>query len=298
MRLFVIFNPAAGRGRAARKINAVTSHLKMRGVTYELATSRGAADLTALAARYDSARFDRLVVCGGDGTLHHVVRGLPLETSVLGIIPSGSGDDLARVLGLPRDPTAACDVILDGMVRQIDVALANNIRYLGVAGLGFDSEVARYANEHAGLLRGSLIYLWAIVRVLPRFKPKRVTLRTGEAAAAHELMFAVVANSPQYGGGIRIAPTAQLGDGLLDMYMVERCSRLTLLETLPSAYRGKHVTSGFVRSARGSRFSFESETPLDVYADGEFITTTPVEFRLAHEKLRVTVPHASITSHA
>jgi diacylglycerol kinase (ATP) len=205
-------------------------------------------------------------------------------------VPQGSGDDFAKVLDIPRDVRSACELALRGSARQVDVAIANDIRYLGVAGLGFDSEVARYANENVKFLRGSLVYLYAIIRVLPRFTPHRVTI---DGARNEEIMFATVGNSRQYGGGIRIVPDALIDDGQLDVCIVHRTSRMQLLKTLPQAYSGKHVKSPFVESGRGTSFTFDSERPMDVYADGERITTTPVRFGLANEKLRIVAPLSS-----
>ena len=172
--------------------------------------------------------------------------------------------------------------------REVDVAIANGIRYLGVAGLGFDSEVARYANENVKFLRGSLVYLYAIIRVLPRFTPHRVTIN---GTRNEEIMFATVGNSRQYGGGIRITPDAKIDDGQLDLCIVHRTSRMQLLKTLPKAYTGAHVKSPFVETGRGNdRSRSTPERPMDVYADGERITTTPVRFALATEKLRIVAP--------
>jgi len=103
-------------------------------------------------------------------------------------------------------------------------------------------------------------------------------------------MFATVGNSRQYGGGIRITPAAEIDDDLLDLCIVHRTSRFQLLKTLPLAYSGAHVRSKFVETGRGREFHFESERPMDVYADGEHVTTTPVQFGLCAEKLRMVVP--------
>jgi diacylglycerol kinase family enzyme len=103
-------------------------------------------------------------------------------------------------------------------------------------------------------------------------------------------MFACVGNTSQYGGGIRITPKAQFDDGLLDLCLVHRATRVQLLKTLPFAYTGSHEKSPFVETARETQFAFDSEHPMDVYADGELLTRTPVTFALAREKLRIVVP--------
>lgn len=243
--------------------------------------------MTKAAAEASRGDYDRVIVSGGDGTLHLSVRDFDLAKGTLALIPLGSGDDFAKVLGLPKNVEDACALALRGNPREVDVAIANGIRYLGVAGLGFDSEVARYANDNVKFLRGSAVYLYAILRVLPRFTPHRVTI---DGSRNEEIMFATVGNSRQYGGGIRIVPEAKIDDGQLDLCVVHRTSRFQLLKTLPKAYTGTHVKSPFVETGRGTSFSFASERPMDVYADGERITTTPVQFALAGQKLRIVAP--------
>lgn len=286
VRLKLIYNPAAGRGRARSHVGAAAEYLRGRGAAVELAESASPADLTRIAAESSRDSFDRVVLCGGDGTLNLGVRHFDLHRGTLALLPLGSGDDFARVSAIPRDVRKACDVVLDGTVREIDVATANGLRYLGVAGLGFDSEVARYANEEVRYLRGSLVYLYAILRVLPRFTPHRVRINGRE----EEVMFAVFGNTPQYGGGIRIAPAAQVNDGLLEVCIVHKTSRFQLLKTLPLAYSGRHVNSPFVELRHGAQFNVESERPMDVYADGERLTTTPVQFGFMGHKLRMVLP--------
>ena len=126
--------------------------------------------------------------------------------------------------------------------------------------------------------------------MLPRFTPHRVRMRVDGKQREEEMMFAVVGNTRQYGGGIRIVPAAEVDDGILDFCIVHRTSRMQLLKTLPQAYTGKHVKSSFVETGRGREFFFDSAQPLDVYADGEFVTRTPVTFGLEKEKLKVVAP--------
>ena len=290
MHLKLIYNPAAGRGRARRHVREVEEYLRTRGARVDCEPSTGPEDLVRIAAESSRGGYDRVVVAGGDGTLNLAVREFDLARGVLALIPTGSGDDFAKVTGIPRNVRKACDVVLDGVVREVDVATANNRRYLGVAGLGFDSEVAEYANRNAKFLRGSAVYLYAILRVLPKFTPRAVRIRCENGTRDEHIMFAAIGNTRQYGGGIRITPDAVLDDGLLDICIVHRTTRVELLKTLPKAYTGAHVRSAFVEMGRGREFHFESEQSMAVYADGEPLTRTPVSFRLATEKLRFVVP--------
>jgi diacylglycerol kinase (ATP) len=290
--LKVIYNPAAGRGRARRHVREIEEYLRSKGARADCEPSTGPDDLVRIAAESSRAGYDRVVVCGGDGTLNLALREFDLTKGTLALIPTGSGDDFGRVMGIPRTIRAACDVALDGRVREVDVALANNLRYLGVAGLGFDSEVAEYANREVKFLRGSAVYLYAILRVLPRFTPRPVRLRSENGSRDVRLMFAAVGNSRQYGGGIRIVPDALVDDGLLDLCVVHETTRGQLLKTLPKAYTGAHVNSPFVEMGRGREFHFESEQAMAVYADGEPLTRTPVSFGIAPERLKILVPRS------
>jgi diacylglycerol kinase (ATP) len=292
--LKIIYNPAAGRGRARRNVGEIEEYLRSRGARADCEPSTDPGDLVRIAAESSRAGYDRVVVCGGDGTLNLAIREFDLTQGTLALIPTGSGDDFARVMGIPRNVRKACDVVIGGKVREVDVALANNIRYLGVAGLGFDSEVADFANRNARFLRGSAVYLYAIFRVLPGFTPRPVEIRMdmdhGTDTRRESIMFAAVGNTRQYGGGIRITPDAIVDDGLLDLCLVHETTRMELLKTLPKAYTGAHVKNRFVEMRRGRAFHFSSETAMAVYADGEPLTRTPVSFGLCADRLRVLVP--------
>ncbi|MFZ2491972.1 MAG: diacylglycerol kinase family protein [Thermoanaerobaculia bacterium] len=288
MRLKLIYNPVAGRGRSRRRMEQILRCL-CDEAEVDVSASRSPEDLVRIAAESSRDGFDRVVICGGDGSLNYAVREFDLERGVLGVIPAGSADDFAHVAGIPQNIRRACDAVLHGGIREVDVATANGHRYLGVAGVGFDSEVTRYANERVLFLRGTVRYLYALMRVLPKFKPRRISIG-GEPA---DIMFAVVGNSGQYGGGIRITPAAKLDDQLLDLCIVHKTSIPMLLRTLPAAYTGAHVKSPFVECRRGETFRLESEQVMDVFADGEWLTKTPVTFGIAEQKLRLVVPGGS-----
>lgn len=290
MHLKLIYNPTAGRGRARRYVREVEEFLRARGARVDCEPSTGPEDLVRIAAESSRAGYDRVVVAGGDGTLNLAVREFDLEQGTLALIPTGSGDDFAKVTGVPRDIRGACENVLQGWVREVDVAVANGIRYLGVAGLGFDSEVAEFANRNVKWLRGSAVYLYAIFRVLPKFTPRPVKIRSDNGTRDEHIMFAAIGNTRQYGGGIRITPDAIVDDGLLDLCIVHETTRAQLLKTLPKAYTGAHVKSPFVEMARGREFHFTSEVAMAVYADGEPLTRTPVSFGVLPQRLKFVVP--------
>lgn len=288
MKLKLIVNPAAGRGRARRRFSEAVRYLANHGADVDCEESRDREHLVEIART--SRGYDRIVACGGDGTVHLTVRGLDFDHDVLGVLPLGSGDDVAKTLGIPHDLRRACDVVLGGTTRMIDVAMANSIRYCGVAGLGFDSRVNRYANENSRFLRGSLIYLYSVFCVLEHFTPERVRIEIDGRSEEREIMFAAVGNTHRYGGGIQIVPTAKFDDRSLDACIVGKCGKWDLVKTLPLAYTGGHVRRDFVRLERGSSFHFSSEQPLEVFADGEYVTSTPVTMRLDEKQLAVAVP--------
>jgi diacylglycerol kinase (ATP) len=290
MRLLLLYNPAAGKGRAHRHIAEAVTYLRGRGAEVELSPSRSAEHLIELGARAAETGADRVVACGGDGTVNMVLRELDLRRATLGILPLGSGDDFARTLGIPTRLDEACETLLAGRVREIDVALANGVRYVCVAGFGFDADVNRHANQSRSRLRGTPLYLYSIFRVLSKFEPRRIRFQENGQPRDMDIMFAVVGNSPRYGAGIHIAPGAIPDDRLLDLCLVRACSKLELIRTLPLAYSGKHVRRPFVLTRRAREFHFGTVEPMDVYADGEPVTRTPLTVTLASETLRVVVP--------
>jgi diacylglycerol kinase (ATP) len=295
MRLRVLYNPAAGRGRARGKIDLAVRRLEERAGAVDLQISRSAGHLTDLAAETTLESCDRLVICGGDGSLNLTIRRLNLRDIPLAIVPLGSGDDFAQTAGIPRDTLQACDVAVDGVERQFDVAQVNGVRYMGVAGLGFDSEVAEFANSIKHL-RGSLVYLYSIFRVLPAFRPHPVRISTNGDGAFRddEMMFAAIGNTHRYGAGIKIVPPAVPDDAQLDLCLVRRCSRWDLLKALPLAYSGRHVTKPFVILERADSFTFHSERKMRVFADGEPLGETPATLTIAPERLRVIVPRGNL----
>jgi diacylglycerol kinase (ATP) len=261
---------------------------------------------------------DALLVFGGDGTVHrHLGALVKLGLPVL-VVPAGSGNDFARALGLlrTRDSITAWQKFSSGgaNVRTVDLgtitalgaptATASTLPEQSViyfscaAGVGLDGEIARRANALPRWLRGHGGYALSLPGALLQFRPFGLKLSTCDQEGAPEffprseqpVVAAVFANTPVYGGGMRIAPRAKMDDGRLDVCVIRDISKLKLLGVFPSVYYGRHVGIREVEYFSAACARVETERPLDVYADGERVGCTPVEIGVAAGTLHVVVP--------
>src|SRR6202035_2600473 len=283
-----LVNPAAGRGAGAAHIHRLRVLASRAGAG--LVTSRSADDLAEQARRAAADGVERLIVAGGDGTMHHAARGLAGTDCALGVVPLGSGNDLAGTLGVPPELEPAVARALTGEVRRIDLVKVGNNLAIGYAGGGFDSEVTRFANE-VRYLRGPLIYLYSVIHTLATFKPPGMRVEHDEGVFEGRVMFAVAANLPRFGGGMRIAPEADIADGLLDLVIVREISRPTLLSVFPKVYAGRHVSHPAVTIVRTRKATLTLDRDMTLYGGGEplqpMTAGVPVTVEVAPGALKV-----------
>ena len=292
-RLLVAVNPSASFGRNRAVGPTVADRLISEG--YEVSMLREAN--FELLRRETRSAFeqgtDGLVVVGGDGM---VSLGLNLvaRTGVpLGIVAAGTGNDLARGLGLPHDdPAAATDALVEALRRppqSIDAAIVQHgeLRtwYACVLSAGFDAIVNERANRMTRP-RGPSRYTLALLRELATFRPLRYVLTIDGVRREQRAMLVSVANNPSLGGGMRIVPHADLSDGLLDVFIVHPLSRLGLLAVFPRVFAGEHVDHPAVEFLRARRVRIEGPDVV-AYADGERIGPLPVDIEVAPGALSV-----------
>lgn len=252
-----------------------------------------------------SADADAILIFGGDGTIHrHLAELVRLQIPVL-VVPCGSANDFARALGFRSVHSALAAwrnfVATRGNTRQIDLGVitaekgGGNRRYFCcVAGVGIDTEIARAANALPRWLRGYGGYALLLPPMLARFKPvmARITTTTRENSypGFRPIIVAAFANTPIYGGGMKIAPHAKLDDGLLDLCIVNNMNKLALLTLFPTIYFGRHLSVRQVFYSQTARFAVQTEPSTDIYADGEYVCQTPAEVSIAPRALTVIVP--------
>jgi YegS/Rv2252/BmrU family lipid kinase len=289
--LVLLVNPSSGGGRALKLLPRVESVLDARRHPFRVQRTKSLDHGIANALRAIEGG-EVPVVISGDGMIGAIGGAMAGEETPLGIIPGGRGNDLARVLGIPTEPEAAIEVVLAGQSRAIDVGEVNGRRFLGIASVGFDSDANRRANE-SRLLRGNLVYAYAALRTLVGWKSARFTLAIGGERTRIEGYSVVVANNKAYGGGMYIAPDAELDDGEFDVVTIGQVGKLRFLGNLPKVFKGTHVRNDEVNVIRTSRLGLSASRPFAVYADGEHLTDLPADLRVIPRALRVLAPPAT-----
>src|SRR6266516_7729120 len=288
MPLALLVNPSSAHGRTLKLLPRVEQALDARRIVFRVERTRGLEDgIQRALAAVEAGEVP--VVMSGDGLLGAIGGAIAGAETPLGIVPGGRGNDLARVLGIPDDPEGAVEVLAAGHTRRIDVGEANGRRFLGIVSAGFDSEANRLANE-TRFLRGNLVYAYAALRTLLAWKPARFTVRVGDERVRFTGYSVSVGNSRAFGGGMFIAPAAELDDGEFDIVMVGEVGKLRFVGNLPKVFKGTHVEEDEVSVFRAPRLELSASRPFPVYADGEHLTDLPASLRILPRALSVLVP--------
>ncbi|MBI3977737.1 MAG: diacylglycerol kinase family lipid kinase [Chloroflexi bacterium] len=290
-RTWIIANPVAGHGKGLARWRSLEPLVQSLDLDPAIRFTDAPGHAGALAWEAAQAGAQLVVAAGGDGTIHEVVNGLIrgsgwIEPGLsLGVLPIGRGNDFVRSVGLPIDPAAAARVLARPTVRPVDVGLVEyqdggerRFRYfVNVAGVGFDGEVARRALKAGG---GAAAYAGAVLGAVVGYQNKRFELQVNGRPVAGRHAAVIVANGPYAAGGMRIAPTADSGDGLMDLVILGDLGRLELLLNFPLVYFGRHtwhpkVSTGLVKSLAVD----SPDRPL-IQADGELLGQTPATFHV------------------
>lgn len=273
----LLTNPTAGKGKGARARDAVLPRLRDAGFVVRNLEGRDADEALDLARQCVSDGVDALVVCGGDGMVHLGAQAVATTGIPLGIIPAGTGNDVARYFDIPRkDPLAAADRVIAFQPRTIDLARSGTKYYVTVLAAGFDAIVNERANRMTWP-RGQMRYNLATLAELRVFQPLPYTIELDGVSRRLDAMLVAVGNGPSFGGGLRITEGAVLDDGLLDVVIIKPMSKPDLVRTYPKLFKGTHVTHpqyehhlarsvtvaapGIVSYADGERFG---ELPLTI----------------------------------
>ncbi|MFN8196150.1 MAG: diacylglycerol kinase [Nocardioidaceae bacterium] len=271
----LLTNPTAGKGRAVRVRDAALPRLRAAGFVVRSIAGRDADEALDLAHQCVADGVEALVVCGGDGIAHLGIQAVAGTPTRLGVLPAGTGNDVARYLGIPRkDPLAAADRIIAGRTRTLDLARSGSKYFVTVLAAGFDAIV----NERANAMtwpRGQMRYNLATLAELRTFEPLPYTLQLDDRTLQLDAMLVAVGNGPSFGGGLRITEGAILDDGLLDVVIFKPIGRLGLVRTYPKLFKGTHTTHPQYEHHR-VRCVTVAAPGIVAYADGERFGPLPL----------------------
>ena len=293
-RLYFIVNPISGGGTGRREFARVEDMLRNMqervAIAYDAVYTQYPGHAVELAKAAVDAGEKCIVAVGGDGTVNEVASVLVGTDVTFGVLPFGTGNDLARVAGFPTDPEEALNVLLAGHTRPMDAGMANDKFFLNLAGFGFDADVLANTARYKGKFRGMLPYLMGIVTTLAHLRRMDITYTHDGVTQTCKSVLVTVGNGQYFGGGMHAIPTADLYDGLFDVVIIHDMPFLRLLTLLPRYIKGKHMKYDVVEHFRTAELTVSSKEPCLLEYDGELGSSTPVTFRLLPKAIPVLVP--------
>lgn len=302
MQTLIVVNPASAGGRTGAAWPRIEAELRNVGIDFEMRQTARQGDATAFTRAALEQGASRIVACGGDGTLNEVVNGFlddagaPLEPdSVLGVIPSGTGGDFRKTVAIPTDPAEAAALLASGQTRSVDAGLVDygngsTRRFVNIADCGLGGDVVRRVNSYKRK-PGKLAYTVATLSAVLTYKPVHTRVEVDGNTIEGAMVTVVVANGQFFGGGMQIAPKADVADGMFDVII--GCSG-ALQGILGSRhlYRGEHIGRPGTFALRGREVMVtplgERAMPFDV--DGEMIGAAPAMLRVLPGVLKLCAP--------
>ncbi|MCU0578653.1 MAG: diacylglycerol kinase family lipid kinase [Desulfobacterota bacterium] len=297
----IIVNPASANGRTGRRWGRTAVLLRRLLPPFEADLTTAPQQAGELACRAAEQGVETIGIHGGDGTVNEVINGLlggPVrQETVLALLPSGTGADLVRSLGLSHSLSRAAQQAAAGHPRPVDVCRAEftglaggpcRRYFINVADIGFGGEVVRYVNSHSKRLGGRISFLIGLLATLACYpnKPIRVAL-DGQPPFEVRASSIVIANGQYFGGGMWVAPTARVDDGLLEIIVVGDVRRGEVLTNIPRLYRGTLAGHPKVQTFQAGKVLLESEAEVLIDMDGELVGRLPVCFEACPGKIRI-----------
>jgi diacylglycerol kinase (ATP) len=282
----LLTNPTAGKGRGRRARDIAMARLRSVGIAVRSLEGSGPDQALALAHEQVAAGVDALVVCGGDGMVNIGVQAVANTETPLGIIPTGTGNDVARYFDIPRkDPATAAERVIAGDIRTVDLARCLDRYYVTVMAAGFDAVVNERANRMTWP-KGQMRYNLATLAELRTFKPLPYILDMDGSVTHLTAMLVAVGNGPSFGGGLRITEGAVLDDGLLDVVVIKPIGKAQLVRTYPKLFKGTHITHPQYEHHRVRRITVAAPGIVG-YADGERFGSLPITIECVPLALKV-----------
>lgn len=290
MHILFIVNPVAGKGKALSLVPRVEKICKQYSCSYDIKYTEGSRDAERLAREAEIEGQERIVVVAGDGTLNEVVNGINGTDTAIGVIPGGSGNDFIRTINPHTDIDEIIYDNIFGDIIEADIASCNDRKYINIASVGLDAEIADGTSAMKKYFSGSKAYLASVIKTLFTYKGQKMHINIDGTEIEKEVLLSAIANGKYYGGGIMPAPDADIQDKLLDICIVNRFPLLKEFILLPKYMKGKHKSLKGVSFKRGRRIEITSPEQMTVNFDGEIFRNNRVLFQLLDQPIKIIVP--------
>lgn len=285
-----IVNPVAGKGKGIKLISTIQESFTRENIKYSIEVTKYKGHGEILAKKAVENGYNHIVSVGGDGTIYEVLNGIKGKKVILGILPSGTGNDFARSIGLPKDIKKCIEVLKSANTERVDIGKVNNRYFINIASVGIDAEITKETEKYKKYFKGTSAYILGVFKVLTKSTSKKVTLIIDGKKFIRDIELIAIGNGKYYGGGMKINPWAELGDGKLDICLVNKINRIKLATLFPTVFRGKHTKIKDVESFQGSNIKIISKNPILLNADGDIIGTTPAHISLEKKSIEIIFP--------
>jgi YegS/Rv2252/BmrU family lipid kinase len=290
MKILVITNPLAGAGKTLRLLPRIRQWLSLSPHEFSFVTPPSSEEMRLEIMKSPAQGTEALLLIGGDGTVHQALPAIAQTNLPFGFLPCGRGNDFARNIGLPPKLKKTCSLPSNPWLQKVDLPGVNGSPFISVAYVGFDAEVNNLANDARGYFGGTLGYIVCVLKTLKNFRPFEVEITIDGDTWRERVMMVTVANAPFYGGGMKIAPDANMNDGLLNVCIVKEISKLELLWEFPKVFKGTHIDHPRIMMKSGRSVRLTSDEPRKIFADGEYVGHLPADCTIGNQTIQIISP--------
>jgi YegS/Rv2252/BmrU family lipid kinase len=287
--LFIV-NPIAGKGRTLELIPKIKESFDRDKIDYDIRITHARGEGEKIARDAVEKGYTHIISVGGDGTAYEVINGIGSSKAILGILPSGTGNDFVRMIKKSKDYDEILKTLKISKTKKIDIGKANNRYYLNCSSVGIDAEIVKETEKIKKYISGPSAYFLGVFKTLLKYKNKEVDIFIDGKKIRRNIELVAVSNGKYYGGGMKINPTADFEDGLLDICLVNKMNKLKFALLFSTVFKGKHIKFKEVEVFRGKEVKILGDESLLLNADGDIIGTTPVEIKVEKACIEFIVP--------
>lgn len=293
MKHVFIINPVSGKGLAVKFQEKIEKYFKNKNDKYEIVLTNRSGHATEIVKYFTAQEKCRIYSIGGDGTLNEVLNGIVNTDSSIGVIPAGSGNDFIRTIVEGNNFENILEQTIMGVEQEIDLAKINDRYFLNISSAGFDAMVTLNAKKYKKnkYITGSFAYLLSVIITIFNFKTINMDIDIDGEKIKEDILLLAVANGKYYGGGIKIAPFADISDNLLDIYVIRKMKFNTILKKLPLVLKGQHTYAiKEILYFRGKKIIAKSDSDFMINIDGEIIKDKCIEFQIMPKAIKMIFP--------